>query len=376
MVFIPGDISTATAEDVAPYWYGISGTGSTNYNYCAGGTTGNFFMSLTTEDGYGFEQIFGLGYFTYPDFEYPPTMGGFYYDGNSEHTSAPGDNIEMDVGPERIYIVCGTEDQITVKSTSSDEDILTNGESQNGMDKYADIEQYPGEYLSTGSDPDVSQSGSNVVVVYVDGGNVKCSRSPTDGSDYDPGHSWQTSTVATGASAPAVHMSGSTVYCAYVKDGNVYKVISEDGGASWGSPEKINSVDGTVDPSPGSVDIKDTGVVWTDTRNGAKDIYFIGAAGGPRISVSAPSGGFGVSAVVSNDGADATGIDWSIELEGSLVFLGGLTEGTISSLSGGDTETVSTGLVFGLGGVDITVSAGGSSRSASGTILGPFVIGL
>jgi len=139
MVFIPGDITTA--EEVN--WYGISGSGASNYTYSASATTANFFLSLTTEDNYGLEKIFGLGYFTYPDFENPPVMGGFYYDGNSVHTSAPGIEIEMDVGSERIYIVCETEGQITVKSTSSDEDLLTNGEQQNGMDKYADIEQYP-----------------------------------------------------------------------------------------------------------------------------------------------------------------------------------------------------------------------------------------
>ena len=46
MAFIPGDITTA--EEAS--WYGISGSGSTNYNFQAGATTENFFMSLTTED--------------------------------------------------------------------------------------------------------------------------------------------------------------------------------------------------------------------------------------------------------------------------------------------------------------------------------------
>ena len=122
------------------------------------------------------------------------------------------------------------------------------------------IEQFPGEYLATGSDPDISTSGSNVVVVYVDGGNVICARSPTDGSTYDPGHNWQMATVDSGA-APSVFMSGSTVQVAYVKGGDVYKAESTDGGATFGAPEKLNSVDGTVSDEKGSVAINDIGVV-------------------------------------------------------------------------------------------------------------------
>ena len=206
MAFIAGDI--ANAEDAN--WYGISGTTSSNYNYVAGASTANYFISLTTEDGYDMTQTFGLGYFTSPDFEHPPVMGGYYYDGQSEHQSCPSAEIEMDTNSNRIFIVCETEEQITIKSTANDEALLTNGEMQNGMDKYADIEQYPGEYLGAGSDPDVSGSGDKVCVVYEQGGDVKCSYSSCDAGTYDPGFDWGVSTVATGANYPAVFMQGST----------------------------------------------------------------------------------------------------------------------------------------------------------------------
>jgi hypothetical protein len=301
-------------------------------------------------------------------------MGGFYYDGNSVHSSAPSNQLEMDVG-DRVYIVCETEGQITVKSTVSDEAMLTNGEMQNGMDKYADIEQYPGEYISTGTDPDVSCSGSNVVVAYVDGGDVKVSRSPCSGSTYDPGHSWQVTTVATGASAPAIFMSGNTVVCAYVQGGNLYQATSDDGGATFGAPAKVNEVDGTVVDEPGCVDVTGSGIAWTDSRNGAKDIYSSGGATAlPEIGIKSISKGMGVSAVIENTGeADAEEVAWSIVIDAPLMILGGEATGTIDVPIGGEVS-IKSGFVLGFGPAAITVTAGDASGSDSGTVLLFFIL--
>jgi hypothetical protein len=375
MSFVPGDIANAESAS----WYGISGGGSENYFYASGASTDNFFISLTTEDGYGFVSLFGLGYFTYPDFEGPPGMGGFYYDGNSEHLSAPGYELEMDSGDQRIFITCetrldGEDPQITIKSTVSDEDVLTSGEQQNGMDKYADIEQYPGEYVAYGTDPDVSSSGLDVCIVYVDGGSVKCAYSSFSAPDYDPNFSWQFSTIDSG-SAPSVYMSGSTVQCAYVKNGNVYKAVSTDKGASWDTPQQINQVDGTVVDEPGSVDITDIGLVWTDDRDGQKDIYTAGAADIPIIEVATISGGFGVKAVVENTGtADGEDIPWSISFDGG-VFVGAEKSGSVNIPMESST-TIKSGFILGIGATTITVQAGDSVKTATATVLGPFVIGL
>ncbi len=375
MSFIPGDI--ANAEEAS--WYGISGQDSTGYNYNANICTETFYLSLTTEDGYGMTQIFGLGYFTYPEFEHPPVMGGFYYDGQSEHESAPAAELEMDKNSNRIFIVCETEDKITIKSTVNDEDLLTNGEMQHGMDKYADIEQYPGEYLSDGSDPDVAGSGNKVAVVYVQDGSVKCSYSTCDAGTYDPGFSWQVSTVETGASAPAVHMSGDNVFCAYVKNGNLYLKTSEDAGASWGVAVQINDVDGTVIGEKGAVGISQSGIVFTDNRDGNYDIYFNPLAGGvepqPEIVIESISGGIGVSATIKNIGdATAENFEWSIVSEGT-VFLGGEKSGT-ETLDPGDSITVKTGLMLGFGNIDITVTADTAVEQASAKLLLFFVTGL
>jgi hypothetical protein len=315
MGFIQGDISTA--EEAS--WYGISGSGSENYNFCTAATTGNYFVSLTTEDGYGFEQLFGLGYFTYPDFESPPVMGGFYYDGNSEHESAPGAWLDMDTNANRILSVCETNDQITIKSTVNDEAMLTNGEMQNGMDKYADIEQWPGEYLDTGSDPDVAGDGDRLIVAYVKDGNVVAKYGTCDAQTYDPGFDLADVTIATGASCPAVHMEGTNVYCAYVQNGNIFLIISEDGGATWGTPEQKNGVDGTVSNEKNTADVHSTGIAFTDTRNGNKDIFFapLEAIATPEVVIETISGGIGVSASIKNIGdAAAENFPWKITADG------------------------------------------------------------
>ena len=230
--------------------------------------------------------------------------------------------------------------------------------------------------------PDVAAAGDSVAVVYMVNDNIfgdwdiKCSYSD------DRGQTWGTSMVANtpqiDETYPAVCISGGNVICAYIKEGNLYLVVSEDGGATWGEPEKINEVDGAVIAEENSVSMNPAGLVWTDNRNGDKDIYYEAiAAGGASIIVSSVSGGIGVSAVIENVGtADATDVHWSINLEGGLVIVGGSAEGTISAIPVGGSATVKIPFVLGLGGVTIKVAADGATKTASGTVLLFFVTGV
>jgi len=70
------------------------------------------------------------------------------------------------------------------------------------------------------------------------------------------------------------------------------------------------------------------------------------------------TGGFGASAVITNVGAgDATEVDWSITLDGGLIILGKETTGTIASIPAGESVTISSSLILGIGKSDITVAA-------------------
>jgi hypothetical protein len=131
-----------------------------------------------------------------------------------------------------------------------------------------DIEYTPYQfYIGPGKNPNIGAYGDNIVIAYTLEGNVVCAYSK------DKGNTFSISTIGPG-NFPAIFMKGNIACCAYVKDGNLYLVKSEDGGETWGSPSQINDVWGTVVEEENTVDIHPFGIVWTDNRNGNKDIYY------------------------------------------------------------------------------------------------------
>jgi hypothetical protein len=88
------------------------------------------------------------------------------------------------------------------------------------------------------------------------------------------------------------------------------------------------------------------------------------------------AGGIGVSATIKNIGtADLTDVDWTIGLDGGLILIGKTKTGTIPSLAAGESVTVKD-FVLGLGKTTITATAADAVKTAQGTVLVIFVIGV
>ena len=102
----------------------------------------------------------------------------------------------------------------------------------------------------------------------------------------------------------------------------------------------------------------------------------------PVLEIGTITGGFGVKAVVKNTGAGAaTNVDWTIALDGKLVFVGKSSTGTIASLAAGAEEPIKAGFILGFGKTNIVVSATcdeGATAELTKTafVLGPFVLGV
>jgi len=86
-------------------------------------------------------------------------------------------------------------------------------------------------------------------------------------------------------------------------------------------------------------------------------------------------GGFRVSARIKNNGtSSAYDVNWSIELEGGFIIIGGSSEGVISELVPGETKTIRQTTLYGIGRTTITVTVGDATKQANGFILGPLVL--
>ncbi|MCK4817413.1 hypothetical protein KA005_16705, partial [bacterium] len=230
--------------------------------------------------------------------------------------------------------------------------------------------------------PDVAADGGNCYLVYemvnptFGFTDIYCAHSNDNGETFQIDRVTQTDLEE--EHYPSVTAIGQTVICTYNRNGNLYTSTSEDGGITWEESEQINDVSGSVAEQSYCADIAGGRyITWTMDAEGTSNIYFDTLELDIAIlEIESIAGGFGVSATVKNVGTtSATDVQWSIDLDGT-VFVGAHKEGTISNLAAGESVTVKTGLVFGLGGVTIRVTAGGVTQTAEGTVLGPFVIGI
>lgn len=190
------------------------------------------------------------------------------------------------------------------------------------------------------------------------------------------GASFLESTVAdSGADElyPTIVVYGIDATCTFIMDGDLYSTKTDDGGATWSTPVQVNDVDGTVESEFRNCDITTDGtVVWTDNQMGNLDIYLdnVGGPAQPVIEITSVTGGLGISAVIENTGAaTAENVDWTLGVTGGILNLINVNKAdTILTLDPGQSKTISSGLFFGLGSMQIAITAGTASENRAGSI--------
>jgi len=107
-----------------------------------------------------------------------------------------------------------------------------------------------------------------------------------------------------------------------------------------------------------------TQYIGTGRINAQKALIALQLSEGVKIK-----GGLGVNMVITNNGtSDVTGVAWQIHVEGGILGLINKTVNGTVDIKAGELKTVSTGMLFGLGGITIRTRVAGIEMTAKGTL--------
>jgi len=86
-------------------------------------------------------------------------------------------------------------------------------------------------------------------------------------------------------------------------------------------------------------------------------------------------GGLGIKIEICNYGNTTLFfVNWSITIDGPLVFLGRSNSGYISEIPPGECATIETLFIMGIGPINITIEIGDAILSINGYLIGPFLL--
>jgi hypothetical protein len=110
--------------------------------------------------------------------------------------------------------------------------------------------------------------------------------------------------------------------------------------------------------------------------SGWSDSIMVHIAEGPQIEIGIITGGLKITAEILNTGVvNASHVNWTITVQG-LVLFGQEKSGTLINIAPTNSLSISTGLVFGLGAVNITISAMDAQKTATAFLFGPFILNI
>jgi hypothetical protein len=215
-----------------------------------------------------------------------------------------------------------------------------------------------GNIVTDGNDTmfDVSALNNNVIIVSQREGDIYAYYSANGLASVS-----EIMLAEDGANPKVVHVEENKAICTFIKDGQVYVTETEDGGESWSAIEAIDEYENDNVPGVrGASDVSAVGASWV-TENDDSVYFSLVGTPPPIVEITEIKGGIGVKATIANTAipgaADATNVAASMSVTGGILgLINKNKEVTGETLAVGDSITLKSGLIIGLGPLTVEVS--------------------